>query len=278
MFAGKKIMLERSLREGMNPPPAKIGISRPTNLPNLIKDGQPNGQKLSFDSVYTSQCGHAFSLSHSCSHLRYHGNAVVTMATIVIAAMATQLCVLNCIIYISNCIAVKLLSLLRHCRRLSFCLRNLGSLFKAAALALSKSLCNRLFYFVGIRPSYRKLLISHPNPLFRLSKFGVKSLALRSVWFWLFLPPPSVGVQLSGHVISECRLSHCSLVWLPTISLRHQFYITVIYVTLTTVHSYQSYHGTKLCYLVAKLLNIGNQATELCCQDNAVTWLPLTLF
>ena len=120
-------------------------------------------------------------------------------------------------IYISNCIAVKLLSLLRHCRRLSFCLRNLGSLFKAAALALSKSLCNRLFYFVGIRPSYRKLLISHPNPLFRLSKFGVKSLALRSVWFWLFLPPPNVGVQLSGHVISECRLSHCILVWLPTI-------------------------------------------------------------
>jgi len=45
----KKIMLERSLREGMQQP--KIGISRPTNLPNLIKDGQANGQKLSFDNT-----------------------------------------------------------------------------------------------------------------------------------------------------------------------------------------------------------------------------------
>ena len=86
VYLGKKIMLERSLREGMQQP--KIGISRPTNLPNLIKDGQANGQKLSFDSVYQSQCGHLSSQTPAPllpppnqRQLPWQRSCVVTMAT-----------------------------------------------------------------------------------------------------------------------------------------------------------------------------------------------------
>ena len=49
----KKIMLERHLEQNA----VVQRLSRPTDLPNLEKpNGQTNGQKMSFQSLYNSKC------------------------------------------------------------------------------------------------------------------------------------------------------------------------------------------------------------------------------
>lgn len=46
----KKIVLERSLHQS-----AVARLTRPTDLPNLDKMGQPKGEKLSFQNLYNSE-------------------------------------------------------------------------------------------------------------------------------------------------------------------------------------------------------------------------------
>lgn len=48
----KKIMMERTLMEQGR---SLQRMTRPTDLPNLEKNGQPNGQKLTFQNLYNSK-------------------------------------------------------------------------------------------------------------------------------------------------------------------------------------------------------------------------------
>ena len=50
----KKIMMERSLQQ-TTASVQKIGVSRPTDLPNLERFGSANGQKLTFESLVKSE-------------------------------------------------------------------------------------------------------------------------------------------------------------------------------------------------------------------------------